>query len=112
MILLTDKINTSQKGGDGGFAISIGSGVYIDAEYLGRIYGRAFVQCGNCTHWNAETHGRVRNPILEPWYENDYCSYGEVTVDPRDRNCDTCWVAQNYNLEDDDSPCQNCEVKE
>lgn len=27
-----------------------------------------------------------------------------VEVNP----CDTCYIAQNYNLEDDDSPCQNC----
>lgn len=26
--------------------------------------------------------------------------------------CDECVIAQNYNLEDDDSPCQNCEVGE
>ena len=57
-----------------------------------------------------------------------YCPLVEVsdgTVTPRycDRNicktnelngvgCDECVVAQNYNLEDDDSPCQNCEVGE
>ena len=23
-------------------------------------------------------------------------------------SCDTCYIAQNYNLEDDDTPCQNC----
>ncbi len=47
------------------------------------------------------------------------------TVDPRycDRNicktnelngvgCDECVIAQNHNLEDDDSPCLNCEVEE
>ena len=27
-------------------------------------------------------------------------------------SCDECWVAQNYNLEDDDSPCLNCGVEE
>lgn len=26
--------------------------------------------------------------------------------------CDTCWIAQNYNLEDDDSPCLNCGEEE
>ena len=24
-------------------------------------------------------------------------------------DCDTCWVARYTNLEDDDTPCQNCE---
>lgn len=27
-------------------------------------------------------------------------------------SCDECWIAQNYNLEDDDSPCLNCGVEE
>ena len=27
-------------------------------------------------------------------------------------SCDECEVAKNYNLEDDDSPCMNCEVGE
>lgn len=27
-------------------------------------------------------------------------------------NCDNCVIAQNYNLEDDDAPCQNCEEGE
>ena len=26
-------------------------------------------------------------------------------------SCDTCYIAQNYNLEDDDSPCLNCGVE-
>lgn len=24
-------------------------------------------------------------------------------------DCNTCWVARYINLEDDDTPCQNCE---
>lgn len=26
-------------------------------------------------------------------------------------SCDTCYIAQNYNLEDDDSPCLDCGVE-
>lgn len=36
----------------------------------------------------------------------NYVSYEGVVYD---RKCDTCYIAQNYNLEDDDTPCQNCE---
>lgn len=35
------------------------------------------VFCRNCVHWNAETHGCTRNPSLAPWWETDFCNYGE-----------------------------------
>ena len=35
----------------------------------------------------------------------------QVAIDAVDNAnpCETCWIAQNYNLEDDDSPCLDCE---
>lgn len=35
------------------------------------------VTCGECKWWNEETHGCDRNPSVEPWWETDFCSYGE-----------------------------------
>lgn len=35
------------------------------------------VKCEECDHWNAETHGCTRNPSLAPWWETDFCNYGE-----------------------------------
>lgn len=35
------------------------------------------------------------------------CPLVEVSEDA-ENPCETCWVAENYNLEDDDTPCQNC----
>lgn len=35
------------------------------------------VRCGECKWWNEETHGCNRNPSVEPWWETDFCSYGE-----------------------------------
>ena len=35
------------------------------------------VRCKECRHWNGETKGCVRNPCVEPWWKNDFCSYGE-----------------------------------
>ena len=32
-------------------------------------------KCGICRYWNAETHGCKRNPSVEAWNEEDYCSY-------------------------------------
>lgn len=34
----------------------------------------------------------------------EWCPLEEVNP------CETCYIAQNYNLEDDDTPCQNCGV--
>ena len=35
------------------------------------------VRCKDCKYWNGETKGCVRNPCVEPWRKNDFCSYGE-----------------------------------
>lgn len=43
---------------------------------------RYIVRCKNCMYYNAETKGCERNPSVEAWEENDYCSYGE-TADMR-----------------------------
>lgn len=53
-------------------------------------------------------------------YINGICKYIEHMIDTFDRKgllvkaeydaktCENCPIAQNYNLEDDDTPCQNC----
>lgn len=38
---------------------------------------RDLIFCGECKHWNEETHGCSRNPSVEPWLDDDFCSYGE-----------------------------------
>ena len=35
------------------------------------------VRCKDCEWRNWETNGCNRNPCVEPWFENDFCSYGE-----------------------------------
>ena len=35
------------------------------------------VRCRDCKWRNWETNGCDRNPCVEPWFENDFCSYGE-----------------------------------
>jgi len=42
-----------------------------------------FVRCGECTWWNEETHGCNRNPSVEPWMADDFCSFGERRTDER-----------------------------
>ena len=34
------------------------------------------VRCGECIHWNSETHGCKRNPSVYRWYAKDFCSNG------------------------------------
>lgn len=35
------------------------------------------IRCKECVHWNAETKGCKRNSSVQPWWENDFCNYGE-----------------------------------
>lgn len=35
-------------------------------------------RCKDCKHYNAETKGCKRNPSVEAWEENDFCSYAEL----------------------------------
>lgn len=35
------------------------------------------VKCKDCMYYNAETHGCKRNPSVEGWLKDDFCSYGE-----------------------------------
>lgn len=42
-------------------------------------------------------------------HDNVYCDRNICTENEYNGvSCDECWIAQNYNLEDDDSPCLNC----
>ena len=36
------------------------------------------ITCGKCVHRNSETNGCKRNPSVEGWKENDFCSYGSM----------------------------------
>ena len=35
------------------------------------------VRCEECENFNPMTHGCKRSPSVEPWWEDDFCSYGE-----------------------------------
>lgn len=54
-----------------------------------------------------------RNICMTNEYNGIECGECEVTKhNERIKKCESCYIAQNYNLEDDDSPCQNCGVEE
>ena len=35
------------------------------------------VRCRECENFIPMTHGCKRSPSVEPWWEEDFCSYGE-----------------------------------
>lgn len=35
------------------------------------------VRCQDCKYHEGIPHGCWRNPSIEPWEDNDFCSYGE-----------------------------------
>ena len=39
------------------------------------------VRCKDCKYRNWETNGCNRNPCVEPWLEDDYCSYGKKVTE-------------------------------
>ena len=45
---------------------------YFDIEYV-----RDVVTCGDCKYWNMVSNGCMRNPSVEGWQADDFCSYGE-----------------------------------
>ena len=44
------------------------------------------VRCKECKYWNSETNGCKRNPSVEAWRADDFCSYGE-----RAQQTDCAW---------------------
>ena len=49
--------------------------IYENDEGLLRLV-QDLVRCKDCMYYNAETHGCERNPSVEGWSKDDYCSYG------------------------------------
>lgn len=35
------------------------------------------VRCQDCKHWNMVSNGCMRNPSVEGWQADDFCSYGQ-----------------------------------
>ncbi len=74
--------------------------------------------CRDCVEWDTcpcgkEGHEKGTSMGYSSgeckWYcDRNICKTNELNG----VGCDECVIAQNYNLEDDDSPCQNCEVGE
>lgn len=94
----------------------------------GRVYSPTTPMCFYCggeqtVTATSVTGGTKTGDVEEPRYcdrnicmTNEYngieCDECEVTKhNERIKKCESCYIAQNYNLEDDDSPCMNCGVE-
>lgn len=67
--------------------------------------------CSVCGAWyrTKDDYGN----IIDGEMTANYCeSCGAKMYEVTERKCDTCVIAQTHNLEDDDSPCLDCEEKE
>lgn len=87
--------------------------LYLDAkDAVLEMYKHGFniVRCIDCKrsrqYEDKDGEIRVYCHRLEGYVESDdFCNYG---IHIEKDKCYECPIAQNYNLEDDDTPCQNC----
>ena len=49
-------------------------------------YAEEIVRCRECKNWNGVSYGCMRNPSVEGWQPDDFCSYGSRSEKPN--NCD------------------------
>ena len=91
--------------------------IYYDAKDAVkemRKHGFDIVRCEDCKrsrqYEGKDGEIRVYCWRLEGYVESDgFCKHG---VHIEKNTCYECPIAENYNLEDDDSPCLNCGVEE
>ena len=50
-------------------------------ETIGCEFKGELVRCKECENFNPMIHGCQRSPSVEPWWEDDFCSYGERKSD-------------------------------
>ena len=89
--------------------------LYLDAKEAVaemRKHGFDIVRCADCkrSRQYEDKNGDIKVYCwrLEGYVErDDFCSHG---IHIEKDKCYECPIAQNYNLEDDDTPCLNCGV--
>jgi hypothetical protein len=50
---------------------------YVSEHQIDTAPSIDIVHCQDCKHWVYNFNGCSRNPCAEPWYAEDFCSYGE-----------------------------------
>lgn len=75
------------------------------------------VRCGECKHYNEETHGCNRNPSVNAWWETDFCSYRErANADQHTQSVESALNRETCNLAYygicTDGDCNKCPYEE
>lgn len=85
--------------------------LYLDAkDAVQEMYKHGFniVRCIDCKRAHSYGSDKLYCHRLEGYVESDdFCIHGVRIEKPK---CYECPIAEDYNLEDDDTPCQNCGV--
>lgn len=50
---------------------------YVSKDQIDSAPSIDIVHCRECKHWNVVSNGCMRNPSVEGWQADDFCSYGE-----------------------------------
>ena len=72
--------NTADLGGWIGEALQQIKQVAI--KYINLTPSIDIVRCKECENFIPMTHGCKRSPSVEPWWEDDFCSYGSRSEKP------------------------------
>ena len=84
--------------------------IYYDAKDAVnemRKHGFDIVRCIDCKRSHSYGSEKLYCHKFEFYVADDgFCSHG---IHIEKNKCYECPIAQNYNLEDDDSPCMECE---
>lgn len=70
-----------------------------------RKHGFDIVRCGDCKR-SSSYGGRTYCNRYESYMDDNW--FCPVGVHVEKNKCYECPIAEQYNLEDDDTPCQNC----
>ena len=49
---------------------------YVSKDQIDSAPSIDIVHCRECKHWNMVSNGCMRNPSVEGWEADDFCSYG------------------------------------
>ena len=50
---------------------------YVSEHQIDTAPSIDIIRCRECKYWNMVSNGCMRNPSVEGWQADDFCSYGE-----------------------------------
>jgi len=79
---------------------------YVSEHQIDTAPSIDIVRCRECKYWNMVSNGCMRNPSVEGWQADDFCSYGSRSEKPN--NCEDCrhWYTRKDIYDLDDAYCE------